>query len=760
MSRMAPKVQPELETLESWIWSNPRTLTLADIFLIIRRRLWLAVFPVLLVMLPGIWLVSRMPDTYTAYSTVVVQAPKTTSEETRALPTEVKIMTSERLARRAIDETGLDKLSEFNPALAPPSSSLLSATEISKAIEYVTGVFGSGRLVEANSVIHDASNSVNNALLQDAEIMQKYRQRLTVSPIGESRVIAIEFTAGDPLVAARVANLVPKLYITQQLDAKYQAKLLATEWLRERIADQERKAEAQERAIEDARAKAGIIEGRTTALITEQISAVSMQLIGARAESHSTSSRLLELQSVLEKRGSRAILEMAPGPGSTALLSRDIEARQKLAELQGNLGPSHPLIINAKTEIQGVQQKIRDEATSLVAAVGSEAAIAQQRARTLEINLNELQSELVRMKQAEVEVRSLERDASAQRTLLDEYRKQVHAQEQMSMEQPDAYILSTAALPALPSGPKRKMLVIGTAAVTLVLWLGLVIILELLDNGINSTDELKRHLGTTPLGLVPKIPWRFHTAAARGAHVVKRPNSAYAEGVRNVANSLMIAGWRRDDRGSGSRFVLITSSMPKEGKTTFVASLGRLMAMRGERVLIIDADTRRPSLHRLFGNALVDANPALELTDGQFNDRHSDDRHAAKRILTDTATGAHIVSAATIEAIVGKPFTPTVLKRLRAMVKQHYDLVLIDAPPVIPVADTRIMASFVDQCVMVVRWHKMSAQVVRYGLEQLQSSGAEVTGTVLTQVNSRRHKLYGTGDSAATTRAASRYHIG
>lgn len=732
------------------LWGQTGTITLADVGLILRRRLWLLIIPVLFVLAPALYVIAGLAPYYTSQATLVIKPAQPTpgagpAEQLRELQTDMEIITSERLARRVVESEGLMQRAEFNPLVAKPEP-LPLGIEIPDWREALFTVTA-GTL----DLRREAAAPVGPDGIMESEVLPRFAKRLNVAPMRESRVVQIQFTSETPEVAQRVPNALADLYITHQLDAKFQAKKVATGWLTTRIAELRQTVEQQERQVEQYRATAGIVEGRTSSLVAEQLSAVGTELITARGEAQTAAARVREMEQAVRERGPRAALEMVAtnlNPTTTRVLDRETELRQQLAQLLGNYGNQHPSVINIRQEIDAIERKIAAEARGVIGNAQSTAAVARQKQTNLETALATLERELARIKAAEVEMRGLEREATTNRTLLEEFLRQLNAQEQMAVEQPDAWVLSPAALPTMQSGPNRKLLGAGALIVAGALWIILVVAAELLERGIRSTEEVRSALDATPLGLVPRIGKTFAGREGRARYVLDKPTSAYAEALRNVHTALRID----QRRGGGWKALMVTSSVANEGKTTLAVSLARQVAQGGERVLLIDGDLRRPNVARLIGkgNLTAPEQPVLGMPEGL--------------IRMDAMSGAHVVTADAIGAYLKSQnlsahmINPTVLMDLLTAAYPHYDLILMDTPPVTAVADARALVSEVPNCLFVVQWKHTAPRTARYAIDQIRDAGGHVSGVVVTQVESRKHALYGFGDSAMCQRSAYRYY--
>jgi capsular exopolysaccharide synthesis family protein len=252
---------------------------------------------------------------------------------------------------------------------------------------------------------------------------------------------------------------------------------------------------------------------------------------------------------------------------------------------------------------------------------------------------------------------------------------------------------------------------------------------EGMERGYRSSDQLKRSVSLPVLG---EIPWvKGHTKDRGGLAelLLADPASAFAEALRTIALSLELSG----DSTDHGKILLITSSLPKEGKTTLVTCLARAIALTGRKVLVVDCDVRRPNCHTQLHLSRV---PGLSsyLSDQAFID---------DVVQKDGASGVDLISGGEVEPnplqLLRSDRLPQLLRDMRA----RYDVIFLDSPPLLPIADTRLLSALVDRCVLVVRWRTTAREAVLRAIEQIRQSGGQLAGLVLTQVKDRAHHGYG-----------------
>ena len=324
---------------------------------------------------------------------------------------------------------------------------------------------------------------------------------------------------------------------------------------------------------------------------------------------------------------------------------------------------------------------------------------------------------------ADVQLRDLKRQAEANRTLYENFLNQFKmTSSQDQFQQPDASIISRAEIPHIPSFPQKGALILLSAIASLTLGIFLALLAQYLDVGVRSMEQVKSLLNVYPLGMVPAPQGLVKGKLAR--EVIDRPMSGYSEAVRTVHTNLMLS-----DVDQRPRVVLITSSLPGEGKSTLSISLAEIAARYGQKVVIIDADLRRPTIHRLAG-----ASPKPGLVDWLLDRVSFDDilqRHAVG--------GVDVISAGEIPTIPPNLLLSERFKQLLRGLSEQYDLVVINSAPVLALSDTRVLSMLADKTIFVIRWASTSYRVAAAALQQVVDSGGYIAGAVLTAVDVKAH---------------------
>ena len=326
-------------------------------------------------------------------------------------------------------------------------------------------------------------------------------------------------------------------------------------------------------------------------------------------------------------------------------------------------------------------------------------------------------------------MRELQREADANKLLYENFLtkfKQTSSEE--DIQQADARLVSSALPPRIPSFPKKTVLVGFSFLVSLLVGAAAAFILERLDNGFRSSEQVEKLLGVSTLGLVPGVVRQELPQDV----VVKRPTSQYSEAIRSIRTAL-----RYSDVDNPPKVVLITSSLAGEGKTVFAGSLARSVARSGGKSLLVDCDLRRPSVAKLLG---VNGEPGML-------DIFAENANIDSLIRVDEDSGMHYIPSkggtANPQDLLSSQQMRSFLERMRA----RYDLIVLDAPPVLAVSDPIILSHFVDTTIYLVRWETTPRPIVTGAVRMLRANGGEIAGVVLSRVNARKHATYGYGDN-------------
>lgn len=580
----------------------------------------------------------------------------------------------------------------------------------------------------------------------ESEVIDRFLDRLDVHPQENSRVISVSFSAWQPRRAAEIVNTLTDEYLLSGLEAKYEATRRASGWLNSRVAELQDEVEQAESKVEALRRRYGLVAGSSGSLSAQELAEFNTQLVMSRAARAEAQARLNRARALVRGGSGATASEVLDSPLIQRLREQEAELQRRVAELSSDLGERHPRMLQLRAELADLQANIDSEVGKIFGGLENEVSVARARESAIEGSLAASRDRAAVGNEHEIELRAAEREAEASRSLLASLlarQKESLAREDLDSQQADARIIAAAGPPLEPSFPQTPVVLGLTFLASGMLGLLAILVLELLDGGFRSGEQVERATGAPSLGFIPKA--NLDEARSLYALIRSRPKSSFGEAVRTLNWSISLLS---PDRAP--KTVLITSAQPGEGKTSIATSLALAQGIAGQRVLLIDADTRRPAVNEVTG---IEREPGLlDVLSGRVP------LEKAIRQLKDAPFAVLAAGAQT-------PNTPSLLASQRmdsllADVTSRFDLVVLDSPPVMAAADARILAQKVDTVVMAVRWAHTRRETVRLALRQLESDGAAATGVILTLVDARRHAKYSYGDSGAYTGELEKYYSG
>ncbi|MEQ9144925.1 MAG: polysaccharide biosynthesis tyrosine autokinase [Parvibaculaceae bacterium] len=619
-----------------------------------------------------------------------------------SVESEVQILTSGALVPQLIRQLNLHRTAEFNPTLRRQ-----------------------GGLAQIMQLLGVSSKREQATL---AVITENVLSQLSVRQRGTSRLISISFTSEDPRRAAAMANAYAEIYIASQISASNELNEDATEWLKEQIAELRDEVVLSEAAVEQFRSRNGLFQTNNSTLPREELSQLNSQLVQAQAERSAIVARLTLAKELVDNEGAiDTTAEVLQSPLIQNLRQQEVQLKAQIAEMAATLLPSHPRMRTAQANLQDLRHQIGREVAKLIRSLENEAHIANERVRSLEKRVNELKRNMSRLGQQEVELRALEREATANRTLLEQFLARYEAATARSTVDTavsNATIVARATVPANPSAPNRKaglvLAIIGAAFGSL----AVVFLIEALAPGFRTPEQVERQTGMPFLGTLPDMAGA-RTSTGIAANVMREPYGHIAEALRRLQGNLLLARIA----GRPARTLLVTSAVEGEGKSGVAGGLARLMAQSGYRVILIDADLRRPRVNRTLG--LHPTWGLAELLEG---------RAEFERLVTrDHSSPLHILQAG------GQVTNPTSLLGSSRMswliyaLMQNYDYVVIDGPSVHSASEAPVLSQLTDVTVLCTKWGSTNRRTVMRALKALAAASTRRVGVFLTGVDRRQY---------------------
>ena len=679
----------------------------------------------------------------------VIQIPGVVEElvaDPATMQSEIEFLISPAYLRRMVEQLNLVEDPEFNSALREDADQP-SVLEFLNPMRYVPQSWLSS-VGGGQGGQQPAAPAVDPAEMELNRVVGAFARRVVIEQVEASYVIALSFMAEQPAKAAMIANAMADEYLVSQVEAKFQAAERATDWLGKRIQELRGEVLEAEAKIVEYRTRNNLVNTDESNPATLQFFQLNTQLSLAQAERAGAEARLGQARAMVDaENGVQAAALVLNSPVMDGLREQELELIRRMSELSAEMGERHPLMVTTQGQLDSVRQKMQDEVQRIISDLQNEVAVARARERELQNSMAALQGDAANLELAEVELRDLTMEADANRqlfaTFLTRFREIVQQQE---LQEADAKIMSAASVPLLPAYPQVKLVTLIGFAGSLVLGVLLVFVVERWDSGygFRSADEIQSTLGLRALALVPDLTRRETNGASAEDYIVLKPNSAYAEALQRIRTSLFLA-----DGESTPKTVLLTSSVPLEGKSAIAASLARQSARSGLKVILVDADLRRPRLHEVLG--LANQNGLSEVLTGRVSPEAAI-KHDERSGLDFLPAGVGVVSPPDL-------FRSSTMRILLEEMGAYYDLVIIDSPPVGAVSDGLTLSGIVDKSLYVIRWEQTPRNVVLAGMRQMFEAGADIAGVILSRVDVKKHARYSYADSGYYRGHYSKYYV-
>jgi len=566
---------------------------------------------------------------------------------------------------------------------------------------------------------------------------------LTVKRVPNSRLMDISFEATSPELAAQVVNAHIRNFIDQNRRSHYDATTAATTWLTDQLDELKIKVKNSEDARLDYERKNQIWElDDKQSLTTQRLSEISRQLIEAQGER-------MRKQSLFEfaKAGDADLVPQIRDSATVQdLLHKRGELNVQYTEAINQYGPNFPKVLRLQSQLKEIDQSLDREKRAVVVRLGSEYHEAQQREALLVRTLDQQKAEANLMSGRMVQYNILKRDAEADKALYDGLlTKLKEAGISAALQSSNIRVVDPAMIPSFPSRPAKARNVALAFLVGLVGGIGLAILREYMDNTVKTPDDIETLARLPSLAVVPEfedsngngrrrktLSEALGNGHSRQVELVAQhlPKSQMSEAFRALRTALLLS-----QAGHPPQVILVTSALPREGKTTAAANLAVTLAQLGDRTLLIDADLRKPGIGRL-----------LNMNGGKHAGLSS---YLAGVSSLDLVTVQH-PSIANLSAIPTGPLPPNPADLLSShrladaitQLRAKFKFIVIDTPPVMAATDAVILSVKADGVVLIVRSGETPKEAFTRTRDLLVSVKCRLLGVVLNAVNSSAPDYY------------------
>jgi capsular exopolysaccharide synthesis family protein len=556
---------------------------------------------------------------------------------------------------------------------------------------------------------------------------------LSIEPLWRSQIVKVSFDSPDRELAAKVANALVDAYIDNDFESRSGMTQRASAWLNERMAGIRTKLEESERALQHYREQENIVDNKGVVLsgTGRQFEEVSTNLIAARM-------RLAEAQNaynqVKDAKGQPlSVLESLPAvlKDSTVrqMKSVESEAMRKVDEYKSRYASAHPKMIAATAELQSAHNALAQAIQTVIAGIYREYEIARDNASAAAGAKARTQAEIQSITRKGAQLSMLERDVESYRLLYSNFiNRAKEAEAAINLQSTPGRMIDPAVVPLSPVKPNKFNAIAGALFLGLLGSSLLVLLRAYLDNTLRSEQEIERRLHVSVLGTVPLLD-KKDGGENPSLVFLQNPNSPFAEAVRGIRTSVLLSAVDEPHR-----VVAITSTIPGEGKTTIAISLAQALG-QVKKVLLIDADMRRPTVGKNIGDGLHEE---VGLVDYLAGDAElADCIHGTPNPNVSVLPAGKRLSLP-LELLSSQKFGDTI-----AGLKELYDMVIIDCPPLKPVSDSLVISRYANSVLYVIKADEAPYQMIASSLKSLREVDAPLLGVVLNQVNTRLADHYG-----------------
>ena len=632
------------------------------------------------------------------------------------LNTQYRILRGRELGRRLVPKLGLDAVPEFNGEGPQP-------TQLAGTMQAIKRT----AMLPLRAVLpgQDAAGSAEPASPEDANDsphVNAILSRVQVEPVRGSRLVDVYFDAADPEFAATAVNTLVDEYVTQNLEIKVQNVSNQLTWLASEVQRQQVALESSERALAEyqERQDAGALADNQNIVVT-RLNQLSDEATKARTERILKQTVWEQVQQAGQDRESLSVI--LQNQNVQGLRSRLTELRRRQAQLTERYFDKHPDVIKVNAEITEAEQQYGLEIQKAVQNARTDYEAAMSRERELSRELDNQKGAATALNRKNVDYSVLQRTAETNRqTYNDLLRREQELRVIANSRANNVRVVDRAEVPGAPFTPNHRRdwmlaLLFGT-----VLALGAVFGLDYLDDSVRTPEDVKRRLNLPLMGLVPAVRGERHPLISGPV-----PHD-FGEAFRSLRTSLMA-----QKASSGPHLVAVTSAQPLEGKTTTAANIALALAVGGARVLLVDADMRRPNVHKVV--RLNNDRGLSQLLAGQARMREVVLRTHDPNLLVITAGRA--------------PSNPSELlasERMRALIAGletgPFDWVIIDTPPILAVTDAAIVAPLVNNVMFVVGAEMTPWRLAERAVDTLRANSRTPLVAVLNKVDFARNKYY------------------
>ncbi len=624
------------------------------------------------------------------------------------LNTQFEVLKSRGVLEKVVDKLGLMNNPEFNDRLnsAPWYVGLLDW-------KVWLGLQEPGVEVDESSVRRDVINALN--------------KKVSIEPVRKTQVVKIHAQSENPKLAAAIANAVAGAYIESYMEAKLSLTLSATDWMQGRMNELSEKLRIAEQSLQNYRDSEDLVdlEGVLT-ISSDELKALTKSLVALRRKLAVSEGIYQQIQNGGIKNSHDSLKAVLNHPLIKDLKTEEAKSQRLVQELSRRYGPKHPKMIAARSDLESLENNIDSQIGNIVEGVERDYELDKANERSLEDAVAEAKVNVQAINRKQFRLRALEREVQTNKDLYDAFFKRIQETSATSdLQTANARIVDQAYAPQHPIKPKKKLIVVVAGLMGLLFSCGVAFLLEMLNNTIRTTSDVEEKLNLPVLGVLPKMTDKKLDGQIHSLFTNKDQHG-FGEAIRTIRTGINLSAMDQEHK-----LFAITSTAPGEGKSSIASNMALALGQLG-KTLLIDCDLRRPVLGKNFAIKGGSAGLANLLLGSASVDE-----------AVHTVDGIDVIPCGLIPPNPQELLASERYGMLLKQLKEHYDYVLLDCPPVQNVSDVLMISRHCDGLIYVVEAGRMQVNAIQVAVGRLLQARTPVTGAVLNKINPLQKDAYG-----------------
>tara|TARA_R110002072_G_scaffold89232_4_gene199969 strand:+ start:97786 stop:99996 length:2211 start_codon:yes stop_codon:yes gene_type:complete len=618
--------------------------------------------------------------------------------------TQFEILNSRRLAEDVVSKLALDTVEEF---------------------------------YEARSIYRQLRNLIEKPQelttdLKKLRALSYFRENLTIEPMLGTQLVEISFDSQDPELAARIANALGDAYIDNYLESKFDLTQKAADWLTGRLSGLRGNLEGSERRLQEFLKRENLVDVQgVNTLTARELDELTRKLVGARKVTAEAKNLLDQVGGRVESRFDPAwerIQFVTSDPLVRELKKEQVKASQNLVNLSQRYGPKHPKLLAAKSILDTATSNYQSRVLVVIRSLGNNYQNAQSEEQSFEQELNRAKGNIQRIGDKTYQLSELRREVEANQQLYNLFFTRFKETDQAAFESANARFVDRAVRRGSPVKPRTTLIVAIAGVLAGLVGVVLSFLVAGLSNTFRSDADVEARLGISVLGMVPLIDKKLIKEELQISAFNDKKLHGFSEAVRTVRTGIVLGSVEQS-----IKIMAVTSSVPGEGKTTLSTNLALAFGQM-ERVLLVDADMRRPSVAKVTG---------LPLNSKGLSDVVAGLATLDESIVELKEFGIDVLPAGTIPPNPLELLSAAAFKNLLLELGERYDRVIVDTAPTQAVSDSLVLSRLVETMIYVIRADETNVDVVRSGLKRLKQVDAPLLGVVLNRFDAKSASRYG-----------------